>query len=397
MVRLSYRYEAGLKRAVAVEVTGLSNQHEFNGVAALRQVLGEQRRSWDAIPWHILRDDGDHARETHGLTWYDSRENHPTRSEWRLYYTGLEGRQTLIAPGDLIVLLRREDGQLVLVSASAHSTWESQIITIFGVPSDLGGRFVSASLEQVDALYGSVASELFEAIGWVEEPGPPAESDDVRAVLERFGTTFPTSAEFSEFARAHAGPESSDPDETLCRWWSREESLFRALEKEIIGERVTDGFGSVDDFLSYSLSVQNRRKARAGLAFENHLEALFRSYRLQFDRGARTEGTRRPDFLFPGIDAYRDASFDGALLTMLGAKTTCKDRWRQVLTEAHRIPGKHLATLEPAISVAQLLEMAEHSLTVVAPRMVLASYTVPTDLVVLSVGDFVSLVRARER
>ena len=27
--------------------------------------------------------------------------------------------------------------------------------------------------------------------------------------------------------------------------------------------------------------------------------------------------------------------------SMLGVKTTCKDRWRQVLSEADRIPQKH--------------------------------------------------------
>lgn len=36
---------------------------------------------------------------------------------------------------------------------------------------------------------------------------------------------------------------------------------------------------------------------------------------------------------------------------MLGAKTTIKERWRQVLEEANRIERKHLITLEPAVSV----------------------------------------------
>ena len=34
-------------------------------------------------------------------------------------------------------------------------------------------------------------------------------------------------------------------------------------------------------------------------------------------------------------------------------KSTCKDRWRQVLSEADRIPNKHLFTLEAAISENQ--------------------------------------------
>ena len=42
---------------------------------------------------------------------------------------------------------------------------------------------------------------------------------------------------------------------------------------------------------------------------------------------------------------------------MLAVKSTCKDRWRQILAEADRLPVKHLLTLEPGISVAQTDEM----------------------------------------
>ena len=38
-------------------------------------------------------------------------------------------------------------------------------------------------------------------------------------------------------------------------------------------------------------------------------------------------------------------------------KSTCKDRWRQVLTEADRIEKKYLFTLEAAISNNQTDEM----------------------------------------
>ena len=81
---------------------------------------------------------------------------------------------------------------------------------------------------------------------------------------------------------------------------------------------------------------------------------------------------------------------------MLAAKTTCKDRWRQVLQEAPRIERKHLCTLEPAISTAQLTEMADHLLTLVAPMAVLESYSVPSGYEVLSLADFIQLVRARD-
>ena len=91
-----------------------------------------------------------------------------------------------------------------------------------------------------------------------------------------------------------------------------------------------------------------------GQSLEHHLGAIFRAYDIVHVRGAVTEKNQKPDFLFPNAEAYRSAPGNGdACLTMLGAKSTCKDRWRQVLGEAAKIPRKHLLTLEPGISEPQ--------------------------------------------
>jgi len=55
---------------------------------------------------------------------------------------------------------------------------------------------------------------------------------------------------------------------------------------------------------------------------------------------------------------------------MLGVKSTCKDRWRQVLAEADRIDQKHLLTLEAAISINQTAEMQSKQLQLVVPAAV---------------------------
>ncbi len=52
---------------------------------------------------------------------------------------------------------------------------------------------------------------------------------------------------------------------------------------------------------------------------------------------------------------------------MLGVKSTCKDRWRQVLSEAARIPDKCLLTVEPGISENQTNEMQANRLQLVLP------------------------------
>lgn len=60
-----------------------SNQHELNGVSGLKTLLGEQRKDFDA---HFVFE-GDSSRViTKKVTWYDAREQHPDRSEFRLYF-----------------------------------------------------------------------------------------------------------------------------------------------------------------------------------------------------------------------------------------------------------------------------------------------------------------------
>ncbi|QSB84045.1 hypothetical protein JW296_01595 (plasmid) [Citrobacter freundii] len=55
-----------------------------------------------------------------------------------------------------------------------------------------------------------------------------------------------------------------------------------------------------------------------------------------FATQAVTEGNKKPDFLFPSAGAYHDTEFPVENLRMLAVKTTCKDRWRQILNEADK-------------------------------------------------------------
>ena len=81
---------------------------------------------------------------------------------------------------------------------------------------------------------------------------------------------------------------------------------------------------------------------------------------------------------------------------MLGAKSTCKDRWRQVLAEAEKISRKHLLTLEPGISEPQTHQMEASSLQLVVPQPVQGSYTDAQQGWLWSVADFIGEVRAKQ-
>jgi hypothetical protein len=187
------------------------------------------------------------------------------------------------------------------------------------------------------------------------------------------------------------------PDSAVIAWMEREEILFRTLEKHIIAERLRKGFhNDTDGFLSFSLSVQNRRKSRVGFALENHMEVIFQQLEIRHKRGAITEGRSKPDFLFPGGKEYGTAEFDSVLLTMLGVKSTCKDRWRQVLAEAKRIKHKHLLTLETGISQHQTDQMKAEQLQLVLPRSLHRTYNASQQQWLLDVARFTEIVRERQ-
>ena len=162
----------------------------------------------------------------------------------------------------------------------------------------------------------------------------------------------------------------TDPDKALLQWTEEEYKLFRALEQARYGNTVSNGFSSVDDFILLANQVLNRRKSRAGKSLEHHLSAIFDENGIKYTAQAVTEGKKRPDFIFPSEAAYHDFSFPISQLTSLAAKTTCKDRWRQILNEADRLRDgrKYLCTLQQGISTMQMDEMESEGVTLVVPK-----------------------------
>ncbi|MBX3069094.1 MAG: hypothetical protein KF883_01200 [Thermomicrobiales bacterium] len=390
------------KRLSAVEADpGTSNQHEFNGVADLRRILGtpDQVRRFPAKLVYLSDNDPDPVVEDADLTWYDSRRNQPKRSpEWRLYFPGTSVT-SCASPGDLLVLGRRPDDTILLVIAGAESTVANQLLWLFNLEEIDGhpGFSVREELESEHDRLNLTSRVLLESLGIVVEV---SEESYLDRILESFPDGLPTTEEFSAFAREAAGEMdvSNEPDVTLVAWMDKEEILFRTFEHHLILDRLNAGFDEdVDGFMQFSLSVQNRRKSRVGNAFEHHVAAVFENLGVLFSRRQVTENRSRPDFLFPGVDMYRDPAFPQHRLTMLGAKSTCKDRWRQVLSEANRIPRKHLLTLEPAISQNQTDQMIANGLQLVVPNSLKATYTQGQQDWLMDLQSFISLVKERQQ
>lgn len=392
-----YFIDFAVKTLSAVEADRhRSNQHEFDGVSKLRAMLGDDdKRNIPAVFIYLNDDDPEPLREEGFLSWYDARRAHPTRSEYRLYFpdTVVSDNAT---EGDLLIIAQRPDETLMVVIAEGESTVANQLLWLFGVgEAKLPGFSVKGELEADQVRLEFASRLILEEIGVVVEQ---VDENYLDQMLERFGGRFPTTREFSDYARGTLGniDLTADPDAAVLALMEREEVLFRTMERHLIGDRLQGGFAEVDDFLKFSLSVQNRRKSRAGSALENHLEHLFGLLGLKCDRTPVTEGKAKPDFLFPGTAAYQDPAFPVELLTMLGVKSTCKDRWRQVLAEADRIADKHLLTLEPSISTNQTDEMQQRRLQLVLPRGLHETFTASQQGWLMPVSDLVELVRDRQ-
>lgn len=387
-----------------------SNQHEVNGSKVLMRILGDQPRKLSRefgsdtrfrATYIWLSNEQEAISEEGRASWYDSREKVETRSpEWRLYYQ-TNSVTDLMAPGDTLFVALRPDDHLFFIVAPDGSTIQSQLLWLFGLSEQPGLQFEQRELTtDGGGELDFAARYILDELGI--DPEEP-ETELLDRLIAPFRQKFPTTRIFSEAARRSL-PDVSPrdaPDLALVAWMDREESMFRRLERHIVAEKIANGFVSagdadVDGFLKFSLSVQNRRKARAGQALEHHLEALFKANDVRYSRGAVTENKNKPDFLFPGAAEYHDASFDPAALTMLGAKSSVKDRWRQVLSEAVRIPEKHLLTLAPGISENQTDEMKAKSLRIVAPISLHSAYKASQRSWLMTVSDFLDHVHERQ-
>jgi hypothetical protein len=335
------------------------------------------------------------------LSSYDSREKDSTRSaEWRLYYQKNPVTQAM-RPGDTLILARHRSDHLFFIIAPQGSTAEAQLLWLFGHREQLSLEFQAHELRpELAAELDFTARFILDELG-IEFEDPDA--DKLDEIVARFGNRFPTTRDFSDLARLTL-PEvdaRDDPDAALMAWLDHEEAMFRRLERRIVAERLSAGFfqggeADVDAFLYYSLQVQNRRKARMGRAFENHLEAVFRRWEVRFNPQAVTEHGNTVDFLFPGVAEYRDDAFPQDRLTVLAAKSTCKERWRQVLPEAQKIWPKHLVTLEAAISTKQTEQMRSERVQLIVPASIQASYSDAQQTQLMHLAAFVGLVRERQ-
>lgn len=221
--------------------------------------------------------------------------------------------------------------------------------------------------------------------------------------LENLTTEFPQTSEVSALARQlynkvhaiNAQHVKKDPDSTILKWLTTEYDLFKQLEIVRYTPILQSPFTSVDALVEFANTVLNRRKSRAGKSLEHHLSEIFDVSSISYCSQCRTEGNSRPDFIFPTIELYRSEPVGSSLIAFLAAKTTCKDRWRQIISEADKIPLKHLFTLQQGISINQLLEMEKAKVQLVVPKPYVKSFPKEYQDKIWNLKTFVNFVREK--
>lgn len=312
------------------------------------------------------------------LTWYKS------KNEIRLTGFG-RGRSPLHArlTGALFVLIKKNDEEYSGFLLNADNEIE-EFLDFFGLsPADTNRLIV---INRNDSII--------------------KETQAINTFIDSLDVDFPTSYEMSAAARKiqeevylNRNLAITNPDKILLQWTDQEYKLFRAIEHDRYGKEVASGFSSVDDFIAMANKVLNRRKSRAGRSLEHHLGAIFDNNKIKYTAQAVTEGNKKPDFIFPSEKAYHDATFPITRLCMLAAKTTCKDRWRQILNEADRLrdDNKYLCTLQQGISAKQMDEMQKEKVILVVPKVYHSAYPKERRHRIWTLGKFLAYVKEIER
>ncbi len=322
--------------------------------------------------------------------WYNNRLRGGTRNEARLTNFG-GGSSAVLDPdstGALAIFAFHSnlgaDASVCHGWVCDHETQAEQVEDLVGPVEPGGWKIWSVNREGLET---PAAPASVRAACWLEPNEIPAE----------WLTQFPTGAEIIRKTIELRPVHGDSVDLRLLKRRECEFEIFRSVEQAVELPEILRGFGSVEDFVSRAQTILQRRKARSGRSLELHTRAILLEERLQegteFSHGPESEASKRPDFLFPSESAYKNPAFPTGKLRMLAAKTTCKDRWRQILNEADRIPHKHLLTLQEGVSEGQFREMTEAKIKLVVPQPLISAYPAAVQPHLQTLESFVADIR----
>lgn len=306
------------------------------------------------------------------VTWYGQK----TRSEYRLTRFGRDF-PWLIADnvGDLLVLIPKNKTEFFAY--------------VFDLEEDIADIMAALGVQPFD--------------NWaIFKNGTAVIEDEDECLTRQFNafaaklTYFPPGDQFSKTTRAildicrKKDISKMSRDDLLLECYRTEYRLFQTVERQVCQKDIARLFKDIDDFLKTASSIMNRRKSRAGRSLENHVDFILSDSKIPHQMQPKIDG--KPDIIIPDVKAYDDSSYPTDKLFIVGIKTTCKDRWRQVLNEGERVPKKHIVTLQPGISANQLTEMHKAGVTLIVPKKLQKDYPAGHPIKLLDIEQFMKMV-----
>jgi len=321
--------------------------------------------------------------------WYNNKFRGGTRDETRI--TGLGGQTSALLDPDSTGAL----ALFVFVIDESKTATKCHV----WVCND------GTEAEQIEDVIGPV--EPKQHVFWTSGSTPAAESLPEATfgncfiaphdIPSSWLAKFPSGQQIIEEALKRRPPAGMNPDVRLIKRRSCEFDIFKSVEQATYAPKVASGFADLESFLGLAQTVLQSRKSRSGNSLELHTREIFNEEGLiagsNYTFRPVIEGGKRPDFIFPSQAAYEGASSSVSHLRMLAAKTTCKDRWRQILNEADKVSTKHLLTLQEGVSEGQFKEMVSANVILVVPAGLHDSYPKSVQPHLVTLEEFIGEVR----
>lgn len=282
----------------------------------------------------------------------------------------------------------------------SHEKCGDLLILIFKSIQEINAYVLSQD-EEIEYILDFFGIEIFKTWGIYNKGVIDDQKDekfciknDFKIFVNKTGI-FPSSMEISNFTwetlrKCISDFDQISYDERIMTLLEEEYILFKMIEEKMHMSDIVRKFKSIDEFLKIANSILQRRKARAGRSVENQFEMILKESKIVHVMRPHIEG--EPDVVIPSVDAYNDKNYPLEKLFIIGIKRTCKDRWRQVLNEATRVPKKYIFTIQPSISKKQLDTMKRANVTLIVPSYFHKNYP-PSSMDIYTLTDFLSYVQ----
>jgi len=293
-----------------------------------------------------------------------------------------------VGPASFLVLARKKDSEgmffdcLVVDSSSqVYATIERQFEVL---PSFLVGVFEAP---RIDSIPESIATEIDILINefvaavhagnltqLIHQYRQIPDGAAITAKAQSSWLAADQSRSFNPFELDHPGNDlrelTTEIEFTIYR---THELRFRAAQAlEIIFRDGLDPTNSqivqrvVRNFIplyKVMLDASQQRKTRVGAGFEANIRRMLQAGHIPHAEQA-VVSTRRPDFVLPNKNLYVNKSSDALVLA---AKTTLRERWKQVPMEKRNCTV-FLATMDEKVTLSAVKEMAHLQIILVVPE-----------------------------